>query len=100
METAAAAVGIHKTTLYEWLRKGATIQIAHDKVLASGEPFAISEDDMVLLEFPYAVEKAMAESELSDLRQINAAAKSGQWQAAAWRLERKFPQKWGRKIQA
>ena len=40
----------------------------------------------------------MAESEITALRQIEKAAKSGCWQASAWRLERKFPQRWGRKI--
>jgi hypothetical protein len=41
------------------------------------------------------VNKAVAESESRDLATILKAAQS-QWQAAAWRLERRFPEKYGR----
>jgi len=40
-------------------------------------------------------EKASAKAEAKDLELIHEAAKS-QWQAAAWRLERRFPKHWGR----
>ena len=42
-----------------------------------------------------AVNRAVAESESRDLATILKAAQS-QWQAAAWRLERRFPEKYGR----
>jgi len=32
-----------------------------------------------------------------DVAIIAKAAAGGHWQAAAWRLERKFPDRWGRK---
>lgn len=106
IETAAAAAGISKNTLYDWLRKGAR---------PSATP--------ALKEFSDAVKKAMAMSELRDLAVIDKAAQGGQvlrvvtttkqgkdgqlvtkeekhltspqWQASAWRLERKHPEKWG-----
>jgi hypothetical protein len=40
----------------------------------------------------------MAEAEMRDVALIAQAAKEN-WQAAAWRLERKYPARWGRKTQ-
>lgn len=79
IETAAAYAGIHKDTLYRWLKKGARKQ---------GQLYESFSD---------AVQKAMAESELRDLQNIDKCAMSGNWQASAWRLERKKPKQWGRK---
>jgi len=77
VETAAAAAGIAKDTLYAWLRRGA----------AGEEPFA---------RFAAAVEEAQAKSELRDLAIIGKAAET-EWTAAAWRLERKYPDRYGRR---
>lgn len=79
IETAAAAAGISKVTFYEWLKRGA------------GQAKGSYRD------FANAVEKAAAESEMADVARINKAAQDGVWQAAAWRLERKYPERWGRK---
>jgi hypothetical protein len=76
VETAAACAGIHKDTFYEWMKKGAR----------GMAPYAA---------FAAAVNKAVAESESRDLATILKAAQS-EWQAAAWRLERRFPETYGR----
>lgn len=76
VETASACAGIHKDTFYEWCKKGRKGE----------EPFAT---------FVAAVDKAIAESEARDVALIGKAATEN-WQAAAWRLERKMPHKWGR----
>ncbi|MFD1422452.1 hypothetical protein ACFQ4J_01685 [Laceyella tengchongensis] len=78
IETAAAYAGISKQTLYNWLRRGARQK--------SGQ----------YREFALAVEQALAEAEMRDLALIEQAARDGKWQAAAWRLERRFPKRWGR----
>lgn len=78
VETAASASGISKNTFYDWLRRGA------------------AQDKGIYRDFSDAVEKALAESEIVDVDRIGKAAKDGQWQAAAWRLERRFPDRWGR----
>lgn len=78
IETASAYAGINKTTLYKWLKRGGRAK--------SGIYFSFSN----------AVEKALADAEVLDVARIAKAAET-YWQAAAWRLERKFPQKWGRK---
>jgi len=79
VETAAAFCGISKDTFYRWLRLADTD--------ASNE---------LLVKLSDAVKKAMAEAELRDLKVIDTAAQNGVWQAAAWRLERKFNDRWGR----
>lgn len=78
IETAAAYAGVHKATLYDWLKRGAN---------ANAGKFR---------EFSDAVEKALADAEARDVALIAKAA-TEHWQAAAWRLERKFPDKWGRR---
>jgi hypothetical protein len=77
VETAAACAGIGKAALYAWLRRGAR------------------EKKGLYYEFSYAVEKAQAEGEAHAVAAISKAMPTN-WQAAAWRLERKFPARWGR----
>lgn len=78
LETACKANGITKATLYNWL----------DRASRHKEP--------LFLAFLDAVEKAQSEAEQRDVALIAQAAQT-QWQAAAWRLERKFPDRWGRR---
>ena len=47
------------------------------------------------LQFMDAIRRASAESEVADITTIGIAA-SRDWRAAAWRLERKFPTRYGR----
>lgn len=70
LETAAAAAGVHRDTLNEWRHK--------------------------FPDFSDAVEKARAEAEVGHVGVIRRAAVET-WQAAAWWLERSFPERWGRR---
>jgi rubrerythrin len=79
LETAAALAGVDRTTLQEWLRRGRR------------------EDDGPYVEFSRAVQSAQAEAEMRDLDRVDAAAEAGTWQASAWRLERRSPERWGRR---
>jgi transposase len=79
VETAAAYAGIGRQTLYDWLHRGA------------------KEGKGAYHEFHEAVEKALAESEVRDVALIAKAAEA-QWQAAAWRLERRAPERWGKRV--
>jgi hypothetical protein len=76
VETAAAFAGISKDTFYLWLKKGA------------------ASNSGIYWEFSDAIKRAMAEAELRDVMVINRAAQTS-WQAAAWKLERKYPKRWG-----
>lgn len=79
-ETAAALAGISKDTFYAWLRRGARTKAG------------------IYAQFSDAVKRAMAHGEARDLQVVDSAAQGGAWQAAAWKLERKFPQRWGRRV--
>jgi len=93
VETAAAYAGINKDTFYDWLKKGANEKLERQKAIEKNIKRSKKYQLQVL--FSDAIEKAMAESELFDLSVITQAAKNGTWQAAAWRLERKFPKRYG-----
>lgn len=90
LETAAAYAGVNKVTVYKWLKRGARSLRKSSK---TGEP--IPEAELAFVEFSNAVQRARAEAEARALQLIAKAGES-QWQAAAWRLERMFPQRWGR----
>ncbi len=77
-ETSANYAGISVATLYVWLAKG--------RQQATG----------VYHEFLEAVEKAEAEAVITSVVTIREAARES-WQAAAWWLERRYPDAWGRK---
>lgn len=79
LATAAAFAGVSESTLHNWLKRGANEAKGRHHDLAA------------------AVEKAMADAEARDVALISKAAADGTWQAAAWRLERRFPDRWGRR---
>lgn len=80
LEVAATAAGIHRSTLHRWLRHG------KDQTRGRYRKFLTS------------VERAQAESESRDVALIAKAAVTD-WKAAAWRLERKFPRRYGPRVQ-
>lgn len=72
--------GITEESYYFWLRRA-----------AKGEkPY---------LEFSEAIQKAQGRSVVGWLAKIEAAANAGNWQAAAWKLERRYPRDFGRMVQ-
>ena len=95
LQLPTAQFRISKETFYDWLKKAAKLE----KEGAAGRKQLTAEEAM-LVEFSDAIKKAMAMAEVHDLELIQRAAKAGHWQAAAWRLERRYPQKWGRRIRA
>lgn len=92
IETACAYVGINKSTFYDWLKRG-----AREKDRVEKNPRAkVRKSEKPFVDFSNAVEKALAHAEIRDVAIIGRAAEEN-WQAAAWRLERKFPDRWGRR---
>ena len=123
METAAAAAGITKETLYEWLRVGAK---AHQK---DGR---LSRHEQACADFSDAIAQALAQSEATDVTRLAQLAAGGlqvrtvtekanviqgpageqvqmverttktetlapNASVVMWRLERRFGKRWGRK---
>lgn len=101
-ETAAALAGIDRDSFYEWLKRG------------------VREESGPYREFSDTIKKALAVGQMRDLAVIDKAAngydvqktrvvdgpdgkittvetyREFAWQAAAWRLERRFPRLWSR----
>ena len=75
VETAADLCGIHRATVYDWIKRGKREQEG---------PHA---------EFYRQVKKALAETSADCVQEIQAAGKSS-WQACAWLLERRYPELW------
>lgn len=75
LETAAALAGVDQSTLFRWIQRGKMGQA----------PYA---------QFVVDLEQALAVAEIRDLTRIRRAAERGVWQAAAWHLERRWPERW------
>lgn len=77
-EAAAQYAGITYETFNEWMKAGR----------AAAAPNAFSE-------FSEAVDRANAEAQVFFAMNIKDAARGGDWRAAAWMLERRFPKDYG-----
>jgi len=74
IETACNFVGLSKDTYFRWAREGARAKSGLKRL------------------FSDSIKSAVAESEIRDLEEIR---KNDSWQSKAWRLERRFPDRWG-----
>lgn len=89
---AAQASGVHPATYYQWMGRGRDAERTEDGT-------ALHDDDRPYVEFHDAVKEAEAKAETVAIGRIQQAANGGTWQAAAWYLERKYADRWGRKDQ-
>lgn len=80
IRAAAQSVRLHKSTVHEWLRCG-----------------RLEDGPKALQEFALDVDQAIAAGEVVLSGHIYKAAGKGQWQAAAWILERKNPEEWAKR---
>ena len=74
----AQYLNLSEETWYRWLREGEKSQSGLKR------------------QFYEMIKKAEAEAIARNVALIQKAAQEGNWQAAAWWLERKFPEEWGR----
>ncbi len=63
--------------------------------MARGEGDKEAGKATVFADFHDAVTRALAETEAASIAMIELAARGGNWKAAAWRLERMFPARYG-----
>ena len=80
IETAAGAAGLSKNTLYEWMRIGENRK----------DPRSTEE----LRAWKKLLDEAAATAEARAVSGIQEAGAGGAWQAYAWFLERKYPDRW------
>jgi hypothetical protein len=83
VETAALACGLTRETFYQYLKQG-------NKDIDAGSYLTLSA--MLVRE----LHKAVAHSELRDLKRLDDAA-ADDWRAVAWRLERRHSRNWSQK---
>jgi hypothetical protein len=94
IDVACSSAGLAPSTVYRWLERGRAERAAQE---LGNKP---DPDEQQYLELCESVEKARATAVMRNVSIIQTAANSGQWQAAAWWLERSMPNQYGRKIQA
>jgi len=92
-KVAAAHAGIGESTFYAWLDRGRK-EVARLAASSRAKPRA---SETPFVEFLEAIQKAQADAETRNVALIAKAAQEGTWTAAAWWLERKYPERWGRK---
>lgn len=76
-KAACQYVGISERTFFNWINRGE----------ADEEPY---------LQFVQDIKSAEGAAIVGFVSVIAKAASNGQWQAAAWYLERKYPDEWGK----
>lgn len=81
VETAAAAAGVGRHTVYDWLKRGA------------------NQRHGVYRDFADAVAKAQADAEVLDLARLEKLSNRGDFRAITWRLERRNARRWGPQVQ-
>ena len=90
LETATQAAGIDYSTFRNWMNRG------ENALQRQSEGDKLTKVEKEFVDFVEHIQKAEAEAEARNLMIINKAA-SDSWQAAAWYLERKHHDRWGRK---
>lgn len=82
IETAAHLAGVWPRRVFGWVKRGQ------------------SDPDSPYAAFAQAVKRAEADAEQESINRIRLAGRSNVWQADAWYLERKAPQRWGKQERA
>ena len=80
--TAARCAGVHPATFYRWIERG--------------DPNGTGRADRPYRVFAARVDQTMAEAEVRQLARINKAGET-RWEAHAWLLARRYPERWGRR---
>lgn len=91
LETCFAYAGISRQTFSYWRKKS---EVARES-MQKGIPIRKRQRDLV--KFFDDLEQALAQYEHIALHRIQRAGEQGNWQADAWRLERRFPERWAKK---
>jgi hypothetical protein len=87
--------GITRPTYYNWKDRGQEIEekIENGKIKKS----KLKKKDKLYLKFWQDIQKAEAMGEISNVSNIKKAGDEGDWRASAWLLEKKYPEKFGKK---
>lgn len=89
LQDACAVAGIHPATFRRWMSEGERL---------AGVDRELDGDEARLVAFWRAVSLANAQAIEERLRRIRKAGRGGSWAADAWFLERRYPGKFGRRV--
>jgi hypothetical protein len=92
-ELAASYAGITYDTLNGWVNRAKAELDRREK--ANVKPRI---EEQLYIEFFHALKTAEGRAAVKWLAKIEQAASEGNWQAAAWKLERRYPQEYGRRV--
>ena len=95
---ACAYAGISEAVFYRWMKIGRALDAGHKR--DDDHPYIPYKkaDRERFLEFFKSIKRARAVMRVEAISLIRLAANDGNWQAAAWLLERSDPENWGRKV--
>jgi hypothetical protein len=97
--SATAALGIHRTTVQNWIRRGSTesnrIERQALKLDVDPEEIPRRPSEEPYFEAYRRIEQAKGQFEVRAVMAINKAVEDGHWRAAAWLLERRRPKTFG-----
>ena len=105
LETACASVGIGRTVMLNWMRRGANetkgryheFVLAVRAALAKAEMKDVGTIDKAATGYDVLKTKEVIDADGKTVSSTTERTREMSWQAAAWRLERKFYKRWGRK---
>lgn len=86
----AKAIGVSRTTIYSWYNRGVK---AIEESIEKNEP--IPEKDQGYAEVARALNNSQGQVESDYITLVEEKARDGEWRAAAWLLERRFPDTYG-----
>lgn len=86
---AAQYGGVSYDTLNDWMNRA-------KRAIASPDP--ISPADEPYVQFLQQIQKAESDAVMGWLAKIEQEASNGNWQAAAWKLERRYPRDYSRNV--
>lgn len=92
---AAAYGGLSDEGLRKWIRRGNDIAAQ----MEADEAFVPNDEEMAFVDFVDQLKQAEGAAVHGWLAKIEKAATEGNWQAAAWKLERRYPHVYGRTVQ-
>lgn len=91
-DLACKYAGISYTTLRNWINRAE----AELERVANNSRARIRQDERAYIDLLEAIQKAEGDAAIGWLAKIEKAANDGSWQAAAWKLERRYPADYNR----
>lgn len=96
-ELAAQYGGVSYRSFNNWINRG-TAEMERREGSRVKEGTATWQREQRYLDFLHAIKAAEGRAAVGWLAKIEQAANDGNWQAAAWKLERRYPANYGRRV--